>query len=207
MKRLLSGGLVVALVCGSVRAQAQQPGPENPPPPPSSQYPPPPPSSPPPSYPPSQYPPQYPQQYPAQPGYYPPPVYVAPQSLPPPRGIGELVVGGIFFVSGIGLLAGGVVLYDDWAFYCTGTRSCGTTINPVLGTTSNGKDAEFGASIALLTIGSVMTVMGAIFTPVGVIKMARYSRWKREHHLANVNLQPIIAATPHAGELGFKITF
>jgi hypothetical protein len=156
---------------------------------------------PPPGYPPPPPPPP--------PTYYVPPPpqpympMVNPATLPPPNGVGQVIAGSVFLGVGVGLLAGGAWLYDDSA-YCVATLNRCTT---AAGVGYTDKSVEFASGVSLLVIGSAMTVVGAIFIPVGIIKMGRYNRWKREHHMANLHLEPVLAASAHAGELGFKLTF
>jgi hypothetical protein len=140
---------------------------EYPPPPPPPGYPPPPP---PPGYPPP--PPPPPEGYPPPQYYAPPPpqYYAPPPPKPPSNGVGDLIVGCIFLPVGVIFIGASVVLWDDCG---RGGAACFDSRNVFFG--------EAVGAIVLDIFGSAMFVVGAIEIPVGIVKMAKYNRWKREH--------------------------
>lgn len=202
LSALLGGVCIAALALGPGLAYAQEP-----PPPPEA---PPPPQAPPgyqqapPGYqpPPPGYPPPPPPGYaPPPPVYYaPPPVYYAPPP-PPPRhpsnGVAELIVGSIFLPIGIALLAGSVPLWNDCNLDGRGCFAAG-----------NAYASEAWGALTMDVFGAGMTVLGAILLPVGIVNMVKYSRWKKEHHLAWLDhVTPLAKAGPQGGSLGLRVSF
>lgn len=148
--------------------------------------------------------------YPPPPGYGQPTYYAPPQHpvfVPPPRppstGVGELVVGSIFLPVGALLIGTSFILWEDASF----------------STPSSFRYANAWGAVFMDIFGAAFLTMGAIFIPVGIVKMAKYSRWKREqatqqppaaglfHLKGGVALTPTLSASNQSGSLGFKLTF
>jgi len=194
--------------------EAQPPPPGYPPPPPPG-YPPPPPGypPPPPGYPPP--PPGYqqpPPGYPPPPQYYapPPPQYYAPPvERPPSNGVGTFVTGLIMFPLGIVLVGTSVILWNDSAV-CTSN---------VFGSCNNRQSSDVAGAVVMDVFGSAMIVMGAIFIPVGIVQMAKFSAWKKRQmggpppqaglfNLGHgVTLTPSLGAASSGGRAGLTFHF
>jgi hypothetical protein len=209
LSSLVVGALCAMIALGPTALHAQ----EYPPPPPGYPPPPPPPGYPPP--PPEGYPPPPPPGYAPPPNYYapPPPQYYAPPPpKPPSSGVGDLIVGCIFLPLGVIFIGSSVVLWNDCE---RGGPGCFDSRNVFFG--------EAVGAIVLDIFGSAMFVVGAIEIPVGIVKMSKYSRWKREHQgqpggppppqagLFNlghgVTMTPTFSSSSSGGTGGFKFRF
>lgn len=182
----------------------QQPPPYQPPPSPGDGY------QPYPQQPPPGYYPQQPYQQPGyspyqQPGYSPygpRPVYLTPRPPQTPRpGTAQIVIGAIFLPVGVSLLVGSAFV---WNYACDrSVYGCFSSVNGIY--------AAYGG-VFMDIFGAAFTVMGLIFLPTGIVKQARYNKWKKSQGMTlleteKLRLSSYVTGGVQSGTLGLRLDF
>lgn len=181
----------------------QQPPPYQPPPSPGDGYQPYPQQPPPGYYPQQQPPPGYsPYQQPGYSPYGPRPVYLTPRPPVTPRpGTAQIVVGAIFLPVGVSLLVGSAFV---WNYACDRSiYGCFSSVNGIY--------AAYGG-VFMDIFGVAFTVMGLVFLPTGIVKQARYNKWKKSQGMTlleteSLRLSSYVTGGVQSGTMGLRLDF
>jgi len=117
-----------------------------------------------------------------------------PESTPPPppsdhyegrTGMGGVIAGSILTILSIGPIVGGVVVMKQRIVEDTGTAEVDQQLESVQQTETEVRKFAGGGAIGL---GAILLAIGVPLLVVGSVRMAKYSKWKRER---NAQLAPI----------------